>query len=67
VSKVKQEHIDVLEETLEQLLPFIGYAECHGMKCRLPHCHSCSFDAEDNAERLDAILYLANKLLGKIK
>ncbi len=26
---------------------FIGYAACHGDKCRLPHCESCCFDPED--------------------
>ena len=52
-----------LEALLGMAMNFIGYAECCGNKCRLPHCISCEGDdaytesgIEDFEERARVVL-----------
>ena len=40
-----------VKAALRYALRFIGYASCHGYKCRLPHCHDCN--CEDAIEQPD--------------
>ena len=48
-------------DVVKALAAYVGYAACHGDKCRLPHCHSCNYpeDVEAAYERLDKLLRAA--------
>lgn len=56
---------ELLRDCLRVLMRYVGEAQCHGLKCRLPHCDSCfpeeQADAED-AKRID-IMKTARALL----
>ena len=56
-----REALDILRD----LRDYIGYAACHGNKCRLPHCHDCNEDAGEEYDKLDALERRARILLSE--
>lgn len=52
----------LLKSLLKEAIDYIGYASCHGDKCRLPHCYDCNEDPEDVDEFLTRV---QNVLRGK--
>lgn len=52
---MKTSEITHLKTLLKKLTRYVGYASCAGNKCRLPHCHDCSYDAREEGELLEEL------------
>ena len=62
-----RERIKELTDALNGVMPYVitQVIACNGWKCRLSVCESCSFEAEEAAEKAEIAYKTAQQLLGE--